>query len=446
MIMATNFLDFDVNVLNAKKREIANRTGSAPASNPPAATPPVTTPGTPPAPTPTDQAAVNAAGNAAGAAVRDEYGGGQLGANGRYLSGRHRGKTPEQVRLEVERRVRGGTRISPMQHDPATSWAQARADGYFRTAQERADSERRNLGVAGVEGTRLAGQQYLASLREAKTQADRKRQIDKLRAQVQPGYQAPAMVAQAADGTRSMPIDPRYQGNPNEPMAVARPQAAPNAAPNWQQAVVDRYPAIGKAGTPENAAFVEAYKNGGTPQSAMSLAEKLAPWNREGGTVVATHRPEGMTPASATGSGSVTAPSPASSPSTPWLDTLLYRSPGRVPESRSVTMPAVPSAPNATTAVTAPMTTSTAGSAQGSSNHAGSYSQGGSFIGSPAHRGIERANKAIDGAGSWMADSVARGVNALSTGSAQGSPLHRWAQSRLARSAGDDPERQQAAR
>jgi hypothetical protein len=45
---------------------------------------------------------------------------------------------------------------------------------------------------------------------------------------------------------------------------------------NWQQAIIDKYPNIGVAGTAENAAFVAEFKRRGTPETAMQIADELA--------------------------------------------------------------------------------------------------------------------------------------------------------------------------
>ena len=46
---------------------------------------------------------------------------------------------------------------------------------------------------------------------------------------------------------------------------------------DWQKAVVARYPKVGVAGSKENLAFLKAYsESGGTPETAMEIAETLA--------------------------------------------------------------------------------------------------------------------------------------------------------------------------
>lgn len=93
----------------------------------------------------------------------------------------------------------------------------------------------------------------------------------------QTGPNSPAAKATIAAANTGQTVQTPYGPVSSAPPAAQGPNlaGAPGAA-NWQQQIVNAHPQIGVAGSPENKAFVAAYKqqypNGGQPTDHMKLA------------------------------------------------------------------------------------------------------------------------------------------------------------------------------
>jgi len=90
-----------------------------------------------------------------------------------------------------------------------------------------------------------------------------------------PGF-ATMTPAQRGNVFRRMAGMPEVPEPPGSSATGTFPKSPAASVPDWQQKIVSKYKDIGVANSPLNTAFLDAYHNGGTPETSMQIADRVA--------------------------------------------------------------------------------------------------------------------------------------------------------------------------